>query len=156
MSSGLSEREQSIVLEIVGELQPEERFLAADYFATSNRRRFFRGSPVDFGLETELNLITPSVTMVVIWAFGVVKGEVRAILEERIRDVVRKVFKIKDPVLPPKSPSPSVPKGGAPAKQDFAALRVELIKYGVALGLAPQMAEILAELAVSKAREATR
>ena len=153
MSSGLSEREQNMVLEIVSELQPEERFLAADYFASSNRRRFFRGSPVDFGLETELNLITPAVTMVVMWACGVVKGEVRAILEERIRDVVRKVFKVKDPVLPPKPPSPSAPKEHTVAKQDISALRAELIKYGVALGLAPQMAEILAELAVTKARE---
>lgn len=155
MSSRLGEREQAMVLEIVSELQPEERYLTADYFATSNRRRFLRGSPVDFGLETELNLITPPVTMVVIWAYGVVKGEVRAALEERLRDVVRKIFKIKDPVLPPESPRLSAPQTGTAAQQDFSALRAELMKYGVALGLAPRMAEILAELAVSKAREAT-
>lgn len=148
MSSRLSDHEQTMVLEIVSELQPEERFLAADYFATSNRRRLFRGSPVDFGLETELNLITPSVTMVVIWAYGVVQGEVRAILEERIRGVVRKLFGIKDPVLPPESSAPAVQK-------DFSALRTDLVKYGVTLGLAPEKAEILAELAVSKAREGT-
>ncbi len=155
MSSQLSKFEQSMVLEIVGELEPEERFLAADYFTTSNRRRLFRGSPVDFGLETELNLITPSITMVVMWAYGVAQGEVRAILEERIRGVVRQIFGIKDPVLPPESPSSASPQARTAAQRDLSALRTELIKYGIALGLTPEKAEILAELSVSKAREAT-
>lgn len=156
MSSRLSEREQGIVLEIVGELRPEERFLAAEYLTSSNRRWAFHSSPVDFGLETELNLITPWVTMVTVWAYGVIKGEVRAILEERLRNVVRKAFKINDPLVPQKSAIPSTSEAGVGAERDFSDLRIELTNYGVALGLAPQMAVILAELAVTKALEATR
>jgi hypothetical protein len=154
MPSRLSEHEQAIVLDIVSELRPEERFLAADYFVTSNRRWAFRGSPVDFGLETELNVITPWVTMVVVWACGVIKGEVRAILEERLRNIVRRMFKIKDPVLPPESPRLSAPQAGMAARPDLSAQRTELTNYGMALGLAPQMAAMLAELAVTKALEA--
>ncbi len=153
MSSRLTEREQAAVLEIVAEIQPEERFLAADYFAATNRRRLFRGSPVDFGLDTELSLITPPVTMVVMWAFGVVQGEVRAILEERLRNVVRKVFKIEDPQLPSDLNGPSELQHEPEGQQAVSELRTKLAKYGVDLGLTPQNAEILAELAVAKARE---
>lgn len=156
MPSRLGEREQAVILEIVGELQPEERFLAADYFEASRRRRIFRSSPVDFGLETELTLITPPVTMVVMWAFGVVQGEVRAIVEERIRSFVRRAFKIEDPVLPVEPAPAAEPRADSSAERDLSALRIDLAKYGVALGLTPQRAEILAELAVAKAQDVIR
>jgi hypothetical protein len=150
VSSRLNASEQEIILEIVGEIRPEERFLASDYLAASGRRWGFHGSPVDIGLETELNLITPTATMVVIWAYGVIKGEVRSILEDRLKNIVRKMFKIKDPVLPAETP-------GIPAAQpDLSALRVELTNYGIALGLAPQNATMLADLAVTKASAAIR
>jgi hypothetical protein len=154
MSSRLSDGEKATVLEIVSDLQPEERFLAADYLTVSDRWRIFRRSPVDFGVETELNLITPTVTMVVLWTYGVLTGEVRSVIEERLRNVVRKMFGIKDPVLP--SEPPTSPLAAAPSprtQQDWCVLRTELTTWGITLGLTPQKAEILAELAVSKAQE---
>jgi hypothetical protein len=95
-----------------------------------------------------------TVTMVVLWAYGVVKGEVRAVIEGRLRNVVRKMFRIKNPVLPPESSTNSVAKSPSPRTQrDLSVLRAELTAWSITLGLPPQKAEILAELAVSKAQE---
>ena len=157
MASPVGDREQQTVLEIVESMRPEERFLASDYFDASLRRRFLRGSPVDFGLEADLNLITPAVTMVVMWAFGVVKGEAQPALEERLRKAARKVFKIKDPAVPPELPTPTTPAHGSSTEPDLTARLVTLLTdYGVDLGLPRLRAEMLAELAVAKAQDATR
>ncbi|WP_299956884.1 hypothetical protein [uncultured Modestobacter sp.] len=144
MKHDLSPQETALVLDVVQATQPDETELAQELLRPPSRWvTFHRNSgPAGFGAEAVVDLVAPYAIVVGAWAFGVVHGEAKAILDEKLKFWTRKV--LGRHVEPPQT------AGRATESLSMDELEQEIARLAGDLNMKPEKARVLAAAIVSR------